>query len=385
MTGPLTTAVLLLELSAAPGSLLWEAKVPPRDLVGMAEVQGVVVTGSQTGDGGAFAFDGATGKPLWRKRGEQVPEIPAADGRRVYMMFGGAATRRLAALDPRTGRQLWSVPGSYKMASAGGPLTDGERVYLLNGDGTLTAHDAVSGRQVWSLTWGGDDPECPTGLALHDGLLAFGGGRHWMGKSKGRPKALWAVDAATGKERWQTPLELERNAEGGQCLTTPVIADGTVVTTAQHVVFGLDAASGAVRWSGYVKRERGGYPRWMRLSQVAVSRGVVFAVFDEGIASWSLARGAQFPELPGTMDPNSQVHRMKELDGVLYFVGLLAGEDPSLKYILHALDVSTGRVLWRHRTSRPKKFMEDWRTTEVLPTPGGVYYENAQLLAKVTR
>jgi len=77
---------------------------------------------------------------------------------------------------------------------------------------------------------------------------------------------------------------------------------------------------------------------------------------------------------------------LQELDGVLYFVGRLNGEDDQFgKFALHALDVATRRILWRHRTSRPVKYLENWETHHVLPTASGVYYENASILAKVAR
>ena len=71
---------------------------------------------------------------------------------------------------------------------------------------------------------------------------------------------------------------------------------------------------------------------------------------------------------------------------MLYFVGQRA-EDDALpgKYPLHALEIASGRFLWRHRVNRDVPNLQDWKTSTLLPSADGVYYENAQLVAKVAR
>jgi len=55
------------------------------------------------------------------------------------------------------------------------------------------------------------------------------------------------------------------------------------------------------------------------------------------------------------------------------------------KYPLHAVDIASGRILWTHRANRPVTGFTDWQSSYVTPTASGVYYENANLLAKVVR
>ena len=53
---------------------------------------------------------------------------------------------------------------------------------------------------------------------------------------------LYAIDAATGAVRWQTPL-------GGEVLSSPAVSDGVVfVGSFDGNLYALDAATGAVRW-----------------------------------------------------------------------------------------------------------------------------------------
>jgi hypothetical protein len=49
------------------------------------------------------------------------------------------------------------------------------------------------------------------------------------------------------------------------------------------------------------------------------------------------------------------------------------------------MDTLTHKILWTHRVNRESRFIEDWRTDEILITPTAIYYENNSLIAKIAR
>lgn len=366
-----------------PGTVLWEARPGFRDFGDMTEVSGMLITGNITSEGGVIAFSADTGKQIWRVRGGQMRGRPVSDGQHVFVVIYNFSTNRLWCLDLKTGKKLWDViDDNYDIPA--GPLVENGRVYLITKDGKVHAYDALTGKSIWEFTYSPEDTECPTGLALSEGRLYFGGGQHYSRNTQG--KFLWAVDAATGKEVWRYKVQLESNRSEGYCITTPAAANGLVVSTAENAVFAVDAQSGALRWKKEVSRLRGGYMTPRQLSGVAISRGKVFAAYGEALASWSLANGAPLREFPGKVGGDPTMATFSELDGVLYFLGEMQSDAPHEgKSPLHAMDVETGNILWTHRVNRPVRFLEDWRTSYVLPTKSGVYYENNSFMAKVSK
>jgi outer membrane protein assembly factor BamB len=343
----------------------------------MIESGGLVVTGNVTGEGGIFAFDAATGALRWRFRGGQMLGYPVTDGETVYVVTS-TPDRRLAALALKTGKLLWSV-NEERIGNDSGPLVDGGKVYLVSRNGKVNAYEARTGKPVWEFAYSPLKGECSTGLALSGNRLFFGGGDEPRPHTEG--KWLWALDATTGKLLWRHRARVSAYDEDGECVSTPAVSGGLVVSTAAHSVFALDAASGAPRWKQTVERNVGGDRKPRVLSEVLIAGGAVYSFYAEGLMAWSLSNGAALMELPGTFPDTNFNVRLTELDGVLYFVGDLASDGGAAGVKpLHALDLKTRKVLWLHRVAP-----DNWHTGYLLPTAGGVYYENQKVVAKVAR
>lgn len=63
-----------------------------------------------------------------------------------------------------------------------------------------------------------------------------------------------ALDPASGREVWRTPLNTGGLFGGMQCQDVNVLEDGGVVIAGVHgYVFGLDARTGAVLWQNELK------------------------------------------------------------------------------------------------------------------------------------
>ncbi|MER5772044.1 outer membrane protein assembly factor BamB family protein [Streptomyces sp. NPDC001985] len=260
--------------------------------------RGTVLTGTR--GGGVQAWEASNGEKLWELAGAQTdfetPEAgPVIHEDTVYVWKDA----RLRALEARTGAERWSYPIG-DAASCGGvpvrvhPAPDGQ-VYVSAGTRVL-AIESASGRVRWHF-------EAPavflSAPAFAPGPAVTGGGVYladYLG-------TVYALDAATGKDRWRIATESRQSAEpvlvtggnvhvgsgsalytldavtgtpmwrfaaGGEVIGAPVVADGRVhFGSADHVLYTLDAAGGQLRWKLATGGEITGAP--------VVRGGVVYA------------------------------------------------------------------------------------------------------------
>ncbi|GAA2222117.1 serine/threonine-protein kinase [Streptomyces amakusaensis] len=260
--------------------------------------RGTVVTGSR--GGGVQAWEASNGEKLWEVTGVQTdfetPEAgPVIHEDTVYVWRDA----RLCALEARTGVERWSYPvgdaascGNVPVrvhpapdgnvyisagtrvlavdtatglvrwhfeapavflsppAFAPGPAVTGGGVYLADYLGTVYALDAATGKDRWRIATESRPSAEP--------VLVTGGNIH-----VGSGSALYTLDAVTGTPMW-------RFAAGGEVIGTPVVADGRVhFGSADHVLYTLDAAGGQLRWKLATGGEITGSP--------VVKGGVVYA------------------------------------------------------------------------------------------------------------
>jgi outer membrane protein assembly factor BamB len=103
----------------------------------------------------------------------------------------------MKALDAATGRTDWFayVKGVMSHATL---AYDGQRVFALNPDGTLTAYAAATGRVIWSKRLTGQISFIAPPTA-YDGIIYVSGA--------GNGGTLYAVSEASGAVRWTAPVE----------------------------------------------------------------------------------------------------------------------------------------------------------------------------------
>ncbi len=115
------------------------------------------------------AIDTKTGKPLWQREAHRGPppggrhrkntyasETPATDGERIYASFGGNVGVFCYTLD---GTKLWSrtwapQPIYLDFGTASSPVVHQGRVYQLHdndGESFLAALDAKTGKEIWTV------------------------------------------------------------------------------------------------------------------------------------------------------------------------------------------------------------------------------------------
>ncbi len=144
----------LLGLQGATGKIVWAAKRP----VGGSWCSPIVV---RSGDQGmiiaaanpwAMAYDALTGNELWRANllsGDVAPSPAFANGM-AYVCNQGSVLAGIRA----NGNGDVTKSGVAWQASDGlpditSPATDGDLLFLLTTEGTVTCYDAKDGKKVW--------------------------------------------------------------------------------------------------------------------------------------------------------------------------------------------------------------------------------------------
>ncbi|MFI2783566.1 PQQ-binding-like beta-propeller repeat protein [Streptomyces sp. ALB3] len=190
-------------------------------------------------DGDLVGLDPATGKETWRSRLEgryNQPRPIGADTERVYVVAGilekdlSSRTNVIAAVDIRTGKAVWSERRDAGTEESGltSVVLDGRLVYTDHRE-NLTVRDAATGRQLWTRKISRSNFER---IAVHDGAVHIADGRHLRS---------YAVD--DGAERWVLRTEEFSTFNG------PSVLDGVLYASdSAHALWAVDPATGKQRW-----------------------------------------------------------------------------------------------------------------------------------------
>jgi outer membrane protein assembly factor BamB len=258
----------------------------------------------------------------------------------------GGLSLRVLCVDAATGKSKWSVevlksqsiPTSHTKNSHASPtpVTDGQRVYAHFGHLGTAAVD-LEGKVVWVVPGKYQRPVHGNGGSpvLADGLLVFscdGADRQFV----------IALDAASGKEAWQTP----RKTKAGKPFSfgTPAIAEvggkKQVVSQGSNVLAGYDLKSGQELWrttfNGYsvipkpvIGKDIVYFATGFDASNVkAIRLGGSGDVTDTHTA-WTQTRGA--PHTPSPLLVGNELYVVSD------------------RGLLSCLDAKTGEIVWDER------------------------------------
>jgi len=180
--------------------------------------------------------------PPFRKKwtvnfGQNISYPVVADGRvfvTVRNPSSGPYGTKLYALDAATGATLWGPianAGTYYWSA----LTyENGRLFMLNYDGQLTAHDAATGGVVWTRKLGGTFGGFDSAPTAFRGVIYTGGG------SNGN---VYAVSADTGALLWSAPVTYGDNSSPA---LTP---DGLYVSYACAASYKFNPSTGGLLWN----------------------------------------------------------------------------------------------------------------------------------------
>jgi outer membrane protein assembly factor BamB len=181
---------------------------------------------------------------------------PVVSGNRVVVHTRQANREVVSAYDLATGKQLWQdavdAPYTVNPAATGhgpGPkstpaIADG-RVFTMGVSGIFSAHDLATGKLLWRKNAPAVPQEYGTSNSpIVDGTTVIA----YLGGQKGG--ALTAMDAATGKEKWQWTRDVPGYA-------SPIIATlggvRQLITQAESKVIGMSINDGKLLWETPLK------------------------------------------------------------------------------------------------------------------------------------
>ena len=205
-----------------------------------------------TRDGVFFAVDAATGKQRWKfTTGALMPWPWGHESGDVYTsspafangtVFFGAGDGRVYAVDAATGKEKWHGQTAGRVRAS--PAVDASQVYAGSADGRVYAFDRATGALQWKFdtegvklesgNFGFDRRTVQSSPSVSNGTVFVGARDGW----------IYAIDAASGKERWRFDHKVS------WINTSPAVVDGVVYAGSSDAQFvqALDAATGKELW-----------------------------------------------------------------------------------------------------------------------------------------
>ena len=190
-------------------------------------------------DGTVAALDARTGLDIWRTSvRSQLSSGVGSDGRYVAVVTQGNELVMIEA-----GRELWRQRMSALSFTA--PLVAGARVFVLSADRSVSAFDAATGRKLWNQTRAGEPlvlRQAGILQSFEDTLLVGLSGR------------LVGMNPANGSSRWEAPIAVPRGTNDVERLVDLVAQTSRqgnqVCVRAYQAALGcVNAVTGGVVWT----------------------------------------------------------------------------------------------------------------------------------------
>lgn len=238
------------------GSTVWRTSLVPdqeRKAGGMFTISGSSTGGGfggglaadagrvfvATGYGTVSALDPKTGKVLWTKpQGAPIRAAPTAFGDRVIVI---TTDGRAIALSANDGNELWSARGLSEQATLIGspsPATDGNLVAVPFPSGEVVGIRFANGEQIWNEALSGAKGSTAMG-ALNDAARpVIDGGVVFATGHGGRTVA---INARSGERMW--------SANVGSTQGPVVAGDNVFVASSGGQIVALDRRSGNTLWT----------------------------------------------------------------------------------------------------------------------------------------
>ena len=240
--GKCTETGLLTSWPEGGPKLLWTASEDlGKGFAAVSVAKGTIyTTGTVGNDGVIFALD-LSGKLKWKhaygpefsKFPPSTRSIPTVDGDRVYIMSGNGLA---ACYDAASGKQKWAVDTfkvfggrNIQWGIAESPLVIDEKAIVTPGgpEATMVALDKMTGKTIWKSQGIADKSAYVSPIRIKDAkkdLIVTVTSDHIIG-----------VDTASGKVLWQQPYR-------GRCqahINTPLYHDGQVYITSGYDAGGV--------------------------------------------------------------------------------------------------------------------------------------------------
>jgi outer membrane protein assembly factor BamB len=299
---------------------------------------GVIYAGDD--EGRLHALDASSGQEQWSfAAGAPIRTRATIAGGAVFFQADNGILYRLAA---ESGDEVWRakvvetaierlppIDPESRYDSFGSDVTlAGGRLYLGTFDGRLIALDPADGTMLWEYSTNGSILAAPE----------VSSGRIFVGSFDGH---IHALDAATGARLWKKDTK-------GAVLSTPAVAgENLVVGNRSYDLLALNAESGDVAWKQYI------WFSWVE-SSATVRDGVVYVGSSDAAAVFAF--DARTGERLWKTDVYGWAWGQPAVADERVFVGTAAlrGYQNDVHHGgVMALDLATGRVVWRYVLEPP--------------------------------
>lgn len=296
---------------------------------------------------GMAPSDAPPARLLWRFDAGAAFEYPplAADGR----VFAASENDTLWAFDARSGKLLWRHrPARGRLWPSSLAVSDGA-LYVGSEGGVLTALDPADGRVLWQRTLAGEAMYSPTPRTgvLYAATTFVAGRIQPDVNGKARVYALKPSDGSVIWERATDNFSLRTVVPAGNTL---YVGGGfqspkRVDEGGHFRLYALRAEDGATRWT-YESQD--GWIKTLHASGDGPGDTVVFSGYRDHLVALAADSGR----------PKWEYNTENWTDG-------FAAEADRLWFssangFIHALDVNTGRVLWKERLDGVFKYADGW-------------------------
>lgn len=272
---------------------------------------------------------------------------PLLVGDKIFIFARQDEAEVLRCLDATTGKEVWksALPVTYEMNPAATghgkgpkstPVFSNNRIYTFGINGTLSCHDAQTGKVLWrkefARQYPATSPLYGTAMSpvIENNLLIA----HVGGHDKG---ALTAFDAATGAVKWTYDAD-------GPAYSSPIVVTlagvRQVVTFTQKELVGVDAGSGKLLWKLAAKSA---YDT-NSVTPVAYKDMLIFAREDQGVTAIRLVKqGAALAAQEVWSNKENEMY----MNSPVLQGNLLFGLSVRKKGQFFCLDAETGKTLWQ--------------------------------------
>jgi outer membrane protein assembly factor BamB len=335
---------------------------------GPATIAGqTILAGGPSGRAGLFAVDMLTGKLKWTFRPAKingsVSTPPAVAGNVVIAPFGAANPGAVVAVSLATGKELWRTLDPAVDAAV---ATHAGLAYVMSKDGSFSALEAATGREVWKAAFG-KRADCVSGPVVRDDIV-------YLSASTGSASYLFAFDAKSGQERWRY-----QGRDRYSCLRRLVVTADTIYGAANDALYAINRASGNELWKPIeIRRPVEGKERSVQVHALVDGGAVLIGTTAGFLIAFDKATGATLWEMPGKFGENSP--SLAVAGNVLYFQGRLDPKAEDSRGVLHAMDLDTQKILWSfsRTTAEP-----NWSFGYVTPVDDGLWVDSYKALVKL--
>jgi outer membrane protein assembly factor BamB len=343
-----------------------------------------ILGGNQTNRGGVFAVDMVSGKVKWTYRPvfnggtASVSTAPAVAGDLVITPFAAAYPGAVAGVSLATGKEVWRGPDPAQEAAV---AVNAGLAYILGKDGNFYALDAATGRERWKVAFTANRAVCASQPIGRDDTIYLTGSADATPGDATKPAGyyLFALDAKTGQERWRYRAEAPY-VHQGVCLRQPVVTADTIFAAGEFRLYAVHRATGRDRWKPVeVRRSVEGKVRPVEVYGLVDAGSMLIGITSSFLIAFDKTSCQVVWEMAGQYNVGSPSTAVAS--HVLCFQGS-PGTKPAAAAsgTLHALDLDTRTILWSF--SRPTA-EPNWPFGVVTPVDGGLWVNSYQALLKL--